>query len=272
MRKTLLRFLLVALHLLVVLLLTGLTQIGGIIYLTVLAIHFFKKWSVWRTGIIFISLYLVSTFLIIPQLARMAGRVSLPLSGSLQPLSYLMPLANRHYVKAELVSTLQETAKLVHQNHGVNTHYLDANFPFWDGFPLFPHLSHNDGKKVDIAFYYNDASTGFPANDAPSFIGYGVFESPKGNEVNYPASCKEKGFWQYGLLGKLVPQWTADDYVVNPDITATYIRLLANSPTVEKIFIEPHLKERWKLAALDKIRFHGCQAVRHDDHIHIQIK
>ncbi|HKK76486.1 MAG TPA: hypothetical protein VJ953_15505 [Saprospiraceae bacterium] len=32
--------------------------------------------------------------------------------------------------------------------------YLDANFPFWNEFPLLPHLSHDDGKKVDISFLY----------------------------------------------------------------------------------------------------------------------
>jgi hypothetical protein len=32
------------------------------------------------------------------------------------------------------------------------------------------------------------------------------------------------------------------------------------------------LKARWNLTQYDKIRFHGCQAVRHDDHIHTQVK
>jgi len=40
---------------------------------------------------------------------------------------------------------------------------------------------------------------------------------------------------------------------------------------IEKIFIEPHLKQRLNLDH-PKIRYHGCGAVRHDDHIHIQVK
>ena len=40
---------------------------------------------------------------------------------------------------------------------------------------------------------------------------------------------------------------------------------------ISKIFIEPHLKKRMNLKN-PKIRFHGCRAVRHDDHIHLQIK
>ncbi|MFT5619364.1 MAG: hypothetical protein ACI85I_002607, partial [Arenicella sp.] len=38
-----------------------------------------------------------------------------------------------------------------------------------------------------------------------------------------------------------------------------------------KVFIEPHLKTRLGLENYSKIRFHGCQAVRHDDHIHVQL-
>jgi hypothetical protein len=45
--------------------------------------------------------------------------------------------------------------------------------------------------------------------------------------------------------------------------------ILANS-NVSKVFIEPHLKNRLNLNH-SKIRFHGCRAVRHDDHIHFQI-
>ena len=37
----------------------------------------------------------------------------------------------------------------------------------------------------------------------------------------------------------------------------------------DNIFIEPHLKNRLKIGN-NRIRFHGCKAVRHDDHIHFQ--
>jgi len=45
--------------------------------------------------------------------------------------------------------------------------------------------------------------------------------------------------------------------------------LLAQAQT-SKIFIEPHLKKRLELAN-KKLRFQGCKATRHDDHIHLQI-
>jgi len=46
---------------------------------------------------------------------------------------------------------------------------------------------------------------------------------------------------------------------------------ILQQPNLGKVFVEPHLKTRMKLVD-SKIRFHGCGAVRHDDHIHIQLK
>ena len=51
---------------------------------------------------------------------------------------------------------------------------------------------------------------------------------------------------------------------------AAFISILCKSPLTQKVFIESHLKDRMKLQ-YSKIRFHGCKAVRHDDHIHLQI-
>lgn len=47
--------------------------------------------------------------------------------------------------------------EMAHTFPGTVTLYLDANFPFFDGFPLLPHLSHVDGRKRDIAYYYADS-------------------------------------------------------------------------------------------------------------------
>ena len=49
------------------------------------------------------------------------------------------------------------------------------------------------------------------------------------------------------------------------------INFLASNKLIGKLFIEPHLKSRMNLTN-SKIKFHGCQAVRHDDHIHVQLK
>ena len=51
---------------------------------------------------------------------------------------------------------------------------LDAGFPVLTGFPLIPHLSHEDGRKADIAFYYADAD-GYLPGRTRSPVGYFAF-------------------------------------------------------------------------------------------------
>ena len=46
--------------------------------------------------------------------------------------------------------------------------------------------------------------------------------------------------------------------------------LKSNLPEGGRILIEPHLAERLGVAG-GKVRFQGCRAARHDDHIHIQL-
>jgi hypothetical protein len=52
--------------------------------------------------------------------------------------------------------------------------------------------------------------------------------------------------------------------------TKSMIQFILQEKNTGKIFIEPHLKTRMNLQN-NKIRFHGCRAVRHDDHVHLQI-
>lgn len=154
---------------------------------------------------------------------------------------------------------------------GTTINYLDAGFPFLNGFPLIPHLSHNDGKKLDIAFCYSNSKTGAQTNEVPSFIGYGISEEPITGEVNTAEECDIKGFWQYSFMKKIIPQGNKLNFTFDSKRTKDLVLLFAENAEVGKIFIEPHLKVRLNLNS-DKIRFHGCRAVRHDDHIHIQLK
>lgn len=177
---------------------------------------------------------------------------------------------NRHYVIPALRDVVTQASLAIEKKHtGSIVNYLDGGFPFYDGFPLLPHLSHNDGRKLDIAFFYKDVN-GSKLDDAPSVIGYGVYESPRTSEVNYPERCASKGFWQYGIMERIVSQSKKRDYIFDANRTADFVNIVSKNKDVQKIFIEPHLKERLKLRSA-KIRFHGCQAVRHDDHIHVQI-
>jgi hypothetical protein len=193
-------------------------------------------------------------------------------TNNLQPLNILTCFLNRNYVKPELRHTIFEVAKQMNDKFpGTILNYLDANFPFINKFPLFPHLSHNDGKKLDLAFCYLDRKTNKQTNQCPSFIGYGINEEALPNEKNTSDFCSENGYWQYSLIQKIVPQGNKKNFTFDIVKTRELVSLIAVRQTIGKIFIEPHLKARLSLTT-DKIRFHGCQAVRHDDHIHIQLK
>lgn len=258
-------------------LLTVVTQTGGIVLLFAISIVFlFRKklssgWKVYMaTFVVFVTLYALSNVSIVPVLAKHFGRVPLPLHGSIRPLNMGTCILNRHYVRPALRDVVVKSQKTLEAKYPECTlNYLDAGFPFYNGFPLLPHLSHNDGRKLDLAFFYKDKN-GTRLNDAPSAIGYGIYESPRGSEVNYAERCASKGYWQYGIIERIVPQHNKQDYIFDAERTATLVNILSANKSVEKIFIEPHLKKRLGLSS-SKIRFHGCQAVRHDDHVHVQI-
>ncbi len=221
--------------------------------------------------------YITFTFIIIPPLAARFGRVPMNIEASegepVEPLTMLTVLLNRHYVNLGVKAAVSSVARELRAKYKYLTVcYLDANFPFWNGFPLLPHASHNDGRKLDIAFFYTDSSSGKPVfGKAPSWIGYGVCAEPRAHETNMPALCAEKGYWQYSFLEIITPQINKNAMPLNEKLTTELIRQLAMSENIGKIFLEPHLKQRLGLQNLSKIRFHGCQAVRHDDHIHIQL-
>lgn len=262
-------------------LLTALTQIGGVVYLICFTTHAYIKRkiknefyrSLCRLGI-FLFIYLFATFVVAPILAKPFGRVPLPISktNNLRPHNVLTCFLNRNYVRLELRETAFDVARQMQEKFpGTVVNYLDANFPFINRFPLFPHLSHNDGKKLDISFSYKRASTGETTNECPSVIGYGICEEPRPGESNTTEICSGKGYWQYNIFRKIVPQGNKLNYIFDSIRTKTLVNIFAAEESIGKIFIEPHLKTRLRLTN-EKIRFHGCHAVRHDDHIHIQLK
>lgn len=263
------------------LLLTVLTQIGGLVYVINFSTYAFinkrinNQWL--RRGCklgSFILFYLIATFIIVPTLAKPFGRVQLPVSttGNLRPLTFLTCLLNRSYVRKDLKAVALSVAGEMNRKYpGTVVNYLDANFPFFKGFPLFPHLSHNDGRKLDLAFCYKDKQSLQETNEAPSPIGYGICEEPTATEKNTADFCSQKGYWQYSFLKGVVPQGSKDDFLFYPQKTKDLVELFAIDSRIGKIFIEPHLQTRLHITS-DKIRFHGCRAVRHDDHIHVQLK
>lgn len=258
------------LHSIIVVLLTVLSQVGGMIYLiSIIAIKSKKKNHRLKRVTLFFTLYLLSTFLIVPWIAPYFGRQKIQDNDKIKAQFVFTKLLNRNYVTEELHESLIAIADQFHRKHPqIQLIYLDANFPFFDGFPLLPHLSHNDGKKIDISFIYKDEN-GEITNEKPSNSGYGIFVAPKANETNQTEACQAMGAWQYDFP-KYLTFGSQDELEVDALTTKDLIRFILNHSEVEKIFLEPHLKKRWNLNA-SKIRFQGCHSVRHDDHIHIQI-
>lgn len=255
--------------------LTLLTQVGGLIYLFYkpIGLKIKKKFSSFQSiGLRFASfsvLYLLLSFTIIPILASQFDRVPMPVTeqNNIKSGTAITWLANRHYVDPELKQLLTETS--IQMPNDIKLIYLDANFPFIDGFPLLPHLSHNDGDKIDLAFIYTNAE-GQYLNNTKSLLGYGVVEEPTKNEFDQTAACIKQGHWKYAYLTKFISQENCSKYTFNLTANRKMLNKLAENNKTGKIFIEPHLKKRMKLTS-NKFRFHGCQAIRHDDHIHVQL-
>lgn len=262
-------------------LLTVVTQVGGVIYLLCLftAGKFLNKNNKLRYhslfSLLFVTTYFIFTFAIIPPVAKLSGRVALPTfiqKSNIRPLNYFTFLLNRHYVTEEYRNILSSVENKFYEKYpNSNIYYLDANFPFWDGFPLLPHLSHNDGEKLDLALFYIDTVNSENINDNPSYFGYGTYVEPNAGETNTTLRCKESGYWQYDLTGKIFPAKRDTNLIFDKQRTKTLIDILSNEKDIRKIFIEPHLKDRMQLNGNNKVKFHGCHAVRHDDHIHVQL-
>jgi len=255
------------LHLTIFVLLTVLTQIGGVVYL--LAVWLTRGFL--RRTFAFLGLYLVATIGAV-FVAPVFGREALPCfeRDGLAPRSLIYCAMNRQYVSPELHLLTRRLAEHVAGKHpGSITQYLDAGFPFAEGFPLLPHLSHDDGRKLDLAFYYQ--ADGYRPGETPSPIGYWGFLEPHADD---PATCRQKDrltlrwdmTWFQGLV--------RDDLTLDAGRTGTMLRWLSDEAVkggVEKILLEPHLRARFALPP-SVVRFQGCRAARHDDHVHVQVR
>jgi len=250
--------------------LTITTQIGGIVLIlsSILSSKIKKQFSCKNT-ICFLGLYLFFTLLVVPLLAPLFGREKVKHQANLYPTSFATVLLNRNYVKPRMNDLLQSVAvKLSSKN--IELRYLDANFPFIDGFPLLPHLSHDDGKKIDLSFVYTEPGSSVDSRKKKSLSGYGVFEGPKKNELDQIGFCKNKGYWQYDYPKYFTFGSINDELEFSQSLNIEMINSILKENKLDKMFIEPHLKSRLNLND-SKVRFHGCGSVRHDDHIHIQL-
>lgn len=251
------------------LVLTILTQIGGLVYIS--NDFLMKKAKVKRIPFVFLSfifLYGLTTFLIVPPLASLFGREKIKNNDRIEPTNYATIILNRNYVVPEINQILSNTEGYL-KTSGLKIKYLDAGFPFLKYFPLLPHLSHHDGRKLDLSLVYSDAH-GNLSNDKKSRSGYGAFEGPSSGEHDQISICLKQGFSQYDYPKYLTFGTVNTQLLFSEDYTKDLITSLLKNKEITKIFIEPHLKNRMMLTD-SRIKYHGCRAVRYDDHIHIQI-
>ncbi len=256
-------------------LLTGLavlTQVGVVSYLLSFMVCRIAKVKKFTIRFAFhVVTYVLLTLFIIPPVASYFGREPVIISANLKPANYWLTVGlNRNYVVPELNQALQNiAANFSKQAPGAVVLFLDASFPFFNGYPLLPHLSHNDGKKVDLSYVYQD-SGGKPVDFSPARSGYGYFEDPGANEENTTAFCKSKGYFQYDYPKYLTLGVTGTEVTFSQKWNRALVNAILSEKKIKKIFIEPHLVKRLGISH-NRIRFHGCRSVRHDDHIHIQL-
>gem|GEM_PF-1088889 len=217
-------------------------------------------WS--KRGVVFpiaLSVVWLASAGIAPQL----GRVALPCSVNvLRSQSLLYCAAQRNYVTPELLDVANAAAERVNEAYpGTVTLTFDGSLPLFDGLPLIPHLSHDDGEKLDFAFYYTNTDGLYLPGKTRSILGYWAFENTTTDCPRVRWSLR----WDLEWLQVLWP-----DRRLDAARTAALIAALADDPRVTKIFVEPGLAKLLGLTGA-KIRFQGCRAARHDDHIHVQL-
>lgn len=232
--------------------LTLLTQVGGFVWLL-------ARGRFWLFGVLYVAVWGL-----VQVAAPLAGRVALPCAeGVLRMQSVAYCVLLRNFVAPELAEVAQTAAEGVAKAHpGTLTLALDGGFPFLDGFPLIPHLSHDDGEKLDFAFYYAMDGAYQPGRTA-SPIGYFAFET-----LDAPDPCPPTWLTMRWNMGFFRPFLRPLD--LEPERTTALIRAVLADTRVSKVFVEPPLAARLGLAS-DRLRFQGCRAARHDDHIHIQL-
>ncbi|MEL6585315.1 MAG: hypothetical protein AAFY65_17080 [Pseudomonadota bacterium] len=244
----------ILLHGLTILALTVVTQLGGVAWIIAVIWRRQRRWF-WA---VFLGSYVaLSAGAVV--VAPWAGRqvVGCWGDGPVQAASPIYCALNRSYVTPALAQTLADLGTRLQARHpGTVLRTLDGSFPFTT-MPLLPHLSHDDGEKMDLAFYYADG-----ARDAlRSPLGYFAFEDG-------PTDCPAALLTLRWDLAWLQPAFR--DLPLDATRMRTLGQLLAADARIGKVLLEPHLAARLNLTA-PKFRFQGCRAARYDDHFHIQL-
>lgn len=259
-------------HGVIVLALTLLTQVGGAIYLAALVL---RRRLPLRPRIAlaaaFVGLYALAWFPV-QGAAALAGRVGLPCTeqGALRVATPLYCVLHRHYVSRESLRLARGLAQAVNERYpGTLTQTLDASFPFLNGFPLLPHLSHDDGRGLDVAFYYAEDGE-YERGALRSPIGYWAFEQPTPRERQPCRGVRGASLrWDQDWFQPFVRQDLVAD---NGRLTTAIVWLSRQGRPLgaRRVLIEPHMADRLGVSR-GFVRFQGCRAARHDDHFHIDV-
>lgn len=263
-----------------IVLLTLLTQIGGLLLWIAYGVREMidkkqGRFSGRATLASFVLLYGLLTAVVVPAAAPHFGRHALNCFANehdrYQANSLFYCALNRHYVTPKLKRTLEVTAAEMARRHPDSViGYLDAGFPFDLGLPLLPHLSHNSGRQLDLAFFYKDGASGEPLPEGGLwFLGYWAF-APAWKLPYADRGTPKDGLlrWRFAWL-----QGLFEGYELDRKRTGDLVALLSRGPAsrdVRRIFLEPYLKKPLNVSG-SKIRFAGWNAARHDDHIHFEV-
>ena len=154
----------------------------------------------------------------------------------------------RNYVTPAARGVIMDTAAAMARRYpGFVLYYMDASGS--DGHvPFAPHLSHGDGREVDLALVY-DGADGRPLARPPTPLGYFANVNPRPGDA---LPCQ--GVFSLQRKADQPPNanWRLDEARTR-DLVLTVIR----DPRVRRIFLEPHLKARLSLSAEPKVHFQG---------------
>lgn len=264
--------------------LTAVTQIGGLVlWLSWPLLEWVHRRLRGRAGptaalttlAAFLLIYMGVGLAIVPPLASAFGRERLPCFAEAgQPLRAVSPffcLTNRNYARPDLQRMLGDlSAGMAAASPGTVTAYLDAGFPFLDGFPMLPHLSHRYGRDVDLAFFYRWRDGAEPVPSAGSWpVGYWLYVQPRPGD---PQPCAVRTVdlrWDWDWL-----QLVSAGLALDERRTGAMLNWLSDNAArygIRKILLEPHLQRRLSTDPA-VVRFQGCPAARHDDHLHVRMR
>jgi len=249
-----------AVAVIVVVLLTLLTEIGGVVAWPFIgvaaAMRGARRWLALLAGS---ASYACLAVFVVPIVASWFGRIPLPCApeGSLAPRSFVYCVALRNYVVPALAADALAIADDVRaRDPGTSVRYLDGAFPF-PGLPLLPHLSHGDAHRLDLALPFE--SGGSPIG----YFGYAPLadgESP---------ACPPRLFdlrWDLDPIQPLL-----GPPVLDVARASRLVRAAVARPGIRRVLVEPHVADQLGVRS-SEIAFQGCHAARHDDHVHLDAR